>query len=97
MFKLGMKKDQILPILIGSAAFILFFGLSPLNPSEISWLRSNDFLQSYLGWEFFRESQWENPIGLNPRYGYDISSSIVYSDSIPLFAITTLNADLIEI
>jgi hypothetical protein len=87
MFKLGMKKDQILPILIGSAAFILFFGLSPLNPSEISWLWSNDFLQSYLGWEFFRESQWENPIGLNPRYGYDISSSIVYSDSIPLFAI----------
>jgi hypothetical protein len=82
-----MKKDQLLPMLIGTISFIFFIGLNPLNPSEISWLWSNDFLQSYLGWEFFRSSPWASPIGLNPRYGYDLSSSIVYSDSIPLLAI----------
>jgi hypothetical protein len=40
-----------------------------------------------LGWEFFRNSAWTWPVGLNPNYGLGFSSSIVFSDSIPLLAI----------
>lgn len=77
----------LLPFLIGVGAFFVYIGPIALNPFEIQWLGRHDFLQSYFGWEFFRSTEWSNPIGANPRYGYDIASSIVYSDSIPLFAI----------
>jgi hypothetical protein len=77
----------LFPILIGIIAFFVYIGPNALNPLEIQWLGKHDFLQSYFGWAFFRSTEWGNPIGINPRYGYDLASSIVYSDSIPLFAI----------
>jgi hypothetical protein len=40
----------------------------------------------YLGWAVFQNSSWSWPLGLNPDYGMQISSSIVYSDAIPLSA-----------
>ena len=36
---------------------------------------------------FFRDSPWTFPIGLNPRYGLELSSSILYSDSNVLLAL----------
>lgn len=77
----------LLPLLIGIGGFLIYIGPIALNPLEIQWLGRHDFLQSYFGWEFFRSTEWSNPAGANPRYGYDVASSIVYSDSIPLFAI----------
>jgi len=68
-------------------AFFLLIGPKALIPTNIAWLSSGDPAQHYLGWAFYRFSPWTNPIGLNPDYGMDISSSIVYSDSIPLMAI----------
>ena len=61
-------------------------GAEILDPKNIGWLKGIDSLQHYLGWSFFRYSDWTFPVGLNPRYGLDISSSIVFSDSIPLLA-----------
>jgi hypothetical protein len=53
----------------------------------VAWLGDGyDPTQHYLGWVFFRQSPWEFPIGLNPQYGLDISSAVVFSDSIPIFA-----------
>ena len=43
--------------------------------------------QYQLGWKFYREDIWRFPLGLNPNYGITNSSSIVFSDSIPFFAI----------
>ena len=46
-----------------------------------------DSATHYMGWEFFRHTsllQW--PLGLNPKLGLDISSSIAFTDSIPLAA-----------
>lgn len=67
--------------------FLLVIGLPPLNVQNIAWLAKGDPLFNYVGWEIFRQGQWNNPIGLNPNYGLEFSSSIVYSDSIPLVAI----------
>ncbi len=64
----------------------MMIGSEILDPKNISWLKGIDSLQHYLGWSFFRFSGWTFPVGLNPRYGLDISSSIVFSDSIPLLA-----------
>jgi hypothetical protein len=46
-----------------------------------------DPASAYLGWEFFRRDEWHFPLGANPTFGLENSSSIVYSDSLPLFAI----------
>ena len=75
------------PILIGMIGFGLVIGLPPLNVQNIAWLAKGDPLFNYVGWEIFRQGPWTNPIGLNPNYGLEFSSSIVYSDSIPLLAI----------
>ena len=67
---------------------MIIVGPLPLDPSNIDWLKGNtDPTQHYLGWAFFRDTPWQWPIGLNPQFGLDISSSIVYSDAIPLLAI----------
>ena len=70
-------------------ASLLILGIAPLRAGNINWLfvSNPDPLTHYLGWAFYRQSEWTLPIGLNPSYGLEISSSIVFSDSIPLFAI----------
>lgn len=69
-------------------AFLLTVGIGPLDPRNLAWILGRlDPTQHYLGWMFYRHSDWSFPIGLNPHFGLDLSSSIVYSDSIPLLAI----------
>jgi hypothetical protein len=66
---------------------LIIVGFKVLNPQYIDWLSSNDPLLHYLGWSFFRLDDWRFPLGINPLLGVEISSSIVFSDSIPLLAI----------
>ena len=73
----------ILPSIIGLIAFLIIVGPSIINPLNIAWLEEGDLLTHYFGWSFFRDSSWGLPLGLNPRYGDNISLSIVYTDSIP--------------
>jgi hypothetical protein len=78
----------LLPIALGILSYFLVVGSRPLNPQYIGWLFGRlDPTQHFLGWEFFRNSSWQWPLGLNPDYGLGISSSVVYSDSIPLLAL----------
>lgn len=72
---------------MGVIGFLLVVGESTLNFQNIGWLSKGDALFNYVGWEIFRQSPWTNPIGLNPNYGLEFSSSIVYSDSVPILAI----------
>ena len=78
-----------LALMIGGFGFLLATGGKILWPSNIDWLMTgkDDGGTHYLGWEFYRNApllQW--PFGANPDYGMEISSSIVFSDSLPLFA-----------
>ena len=85
---LGHSVKWWAPILIGLGAFIVIVGPGILNPKNINWLLADfDMTLEYLGWEFYRHSPWDFPIGLNPNFGLDISSSIIYSNSLPIFAI----------
>ena len=78
---------SLIPILMGASAFIAVVGFGILNPRNVSWLLADfDMTLEYLGWAFYRYGPWTFPIGLNPDFGLDISSSIIYSNSLPLFA-----------
>jgi hypothetical protein len=74
-------------VLFGSIAFVALTGGEILNPRNLDWLMIGDSAQHQIGWEFFRHtSLWQWPIGLNPALGLVFSSSIVFTDSIPLAA-----------
>jgi hypothetical protein len=81
------RLERLLPLFIGFGAFLLVVGPRVLYPWNIGWLDHGDPATYYLGWEFFRASEWSWPPGANPRYGLELGSSIVYSDSIPLLAL----------
>ena len=86
----NQKRDLsfLYPLLLGAIAFFIVVGFEPLNPLNAGWILGRlDPTQHYLGWLFYRNGPWTIPIGLNPLFGQDLSSSIVYSDSIPLLAI----------
>lgn len=80
------KINLLIPISIGFVLFWIICGFKILDPTNIRWLEEGDPQQHYLGWLFFRNSDWNLPLGANPRFGLEISSSIAYSDSLPLFA-----------
>lgn len=80
-------KLNIIPVLIGVFAFFLVTGGEILSPTNIDWLMKGDPATHWIGWHFFRDSPLlQFPIGQNKSYGMAISSSIVFTDSIPLLA-----------
>ncbi|MBR0646597.1 DUF6311 domain-containing protein [Plastoroseomonas hellenica] len=76
-----------LPLLLGMAACLAAFGPKPLWPAHDLWLSGNpDHGMHWLGWLFFRDQPWAWPPSRNPAYGLELSSSIFFSDPIPLLA-----------
>lgn len=73
---------------LGLSLFALTCGFATLWPTNVNWLMDGDAAQHWLGWQFFRQSDWwQWPLGRNLPYGLDLSSSIVFTDSIPLLAL----------
>ncbi len=79
--------------IVGAVVFFLIYGFQVVIPTNVTWLHHSidleglaDLTQHELGWEMYRSSPWMFLIG---RF-YGLSPeplSIVYTDSIPLFAI----------
>lgn len=85
-----MKKINIniVAALLGGIAFVLIYGIKILNPLYTDWLLTGgDPSQHYLGWEFFRRSDWYFPFGLTDQLAYPLKTSVIYTDSIPIFAV----------
>jgi hypothetical protein len=83
-----LATPSFLVFVANSLLFVAFTGGKVLLPSNTSWLMWGDSATHYLGWEFFRHGPlnvW--PPGKSPLYGEGYSSSVVYSDSLPLLAI----------
>ena len=84
------KKNRvwIMAMLTGMAAFVMIYGIKILDVTYDAWLlNGGDLSQHYLGWCFFRESDWCFPIGLMDRIAYPNHVSVIFTDSIPLFAV----------
>jgi hypothetical protein len=74
--------------LLGTLFFIYIFGTAILDFTYTDWLMSGgDLSQHYLGWKLFRNSAWHFPLGLMDNIVYPFKISIIYTDSIPLFAV----------
>lgn len=74
--------------LAGMLVFIACYGVSILDVTNDAWLLSGeDITQHYIGWKFYRASEWTFPIGQIQGILYPQTSCIIYSDSNPLLAI----------
>ena len=89
-FKTILKRREfyiLSSLIIGFLVFILVGGLPSLNSQHFYWLMSRDPGTHYYGWQFFRFApffQW--PLGSLPNLWVGLNNSIVYTDSLPLFA-----------
>lgn len=74
--------------LAGILVFVACYGVSILNVTNDAWLLSGeDITQHYVGWKFYRVSEWTFPIGQIQGILYPQTSCIIYSDSLPILAI----------
>ena len=77
--------------LIGAVCFVLIYGVKILNPGYTDWLMNNigggfDSAQHYLGWVYYRNSAWFQPPGMLDTLAWPLKSSVIFTDSIPVFA-----------
>ncbi len=75
--------------LLGAFTFIYIYGVHVLDPSYTDWLLTSvdgDLTQHYLGWKFYRHAGWDFPFGMMDTLAYPNRTSVIFTDSIPLFA-----------
>ena len=73
---------------LGGIIFCIVYGVRVLNPMYVDWLLGlGDLSQHYLGWELFRQGEWGFPIGMTNRAAYPLGTSVIFTDSIPIFAV----------
>ena len=85
---INANKTNFLFFLISILVSFCVLGPQNIQLTNTQWLYgNNDEALHQLGWHFFKNDIWRFPLGLNPNYGQELGSSIVYSDSIPLFAL----------
>jgi len=89
----GLASIRFLPdlgfaVLLGLAFMELVMGLDKINPAFTSWIliRGSDIAYHYLSWEYFKDTPWTWPPGKLEGYAYPMYNSVLYTDSIPLFA-----------
>jgi len=83
------EKLEFLPaILVSIALFFYLTGGKILDVKYYQWLSGADPSQFLIGWMFFKNNNfWQEILGFNPDFAYEIVNSVVYTDSIPLLAI----------
>lgn len=87
--RLTHKRMLILSGIIGAVWFLLWYGYECLDFTNVNWIFNsyNDLTTHYIGWVHYRNSDWSFPLGFFSGLTGEDSNSIVYTDSIPLFAI----------
>lgn len=75
--------------LLGILCFGMVYGFKILDFTYDAWLFHGDMdlQQHYIGFCHFRNTPWHFPVGLVDSLSAPYSMSIVYTDSIPLFAV----------
>lgn len=74
--------------LIGILSFLWIYGIRILDFTYDAWLMNGDIdlRQHYLGWCHYRMSDWHFPMGMIDTLSYPNRVSVIWTDSIPLFA-----------
>lgn len=89
----ALKRDReknfliIGSVMLGILAFGLIYGFKVVDVTYDDWLfTGGDLSQHYFGWLYYRQSEWKFPIGMIQGLT-DLNTCIIYTDSIPIFAI----------
>lgn len=73
---------------IGAVIFMICYGVKILDFTNDAWLLAGgDLQQHYVGWKFFRASDWHFPLGMMDSLLYPDLMCVTFTDSIPLFAL----------
>ena len=73
-------KINILFLFFSLICTICILGHGNISFRAVEWLHDgNESAIEQTAWYFFRNDLWRFPLGLNPNYGNEISSSIVFS------------------
>lgn len=73
---------------IGAVIFIVCYGTAVLDVTNDGWLlKGGDMMQHYVGWKAYRQSPWQFPLGMTEGLIYPDETCVIYTDSIPLFAL----------
>jgi len=88
MLRKFVTSDVFITFLLSIVIFHFLIGVKTLNPFNTLWLQGvGDAYMHNLGWQHFKNSVWSFPVGLIPTGTQGRYTSIVFTDSIPLFAI----------
>jgi len=78
---------SFIAMLLGGIVCLAIYGDHIVNPHFLIWLREGDPLVHFVGWKIYRFDHWMFPLGAMKNYAYPQITSIVATDSIPLFAL----------
>lgn len=81
--------DYVWVLLLAVFSFIVLYGIDVLDVTNDTWLLASerDLRAHYIGWKFFRKSHWNFPFGLIDNIVYPDKISIIFTDSVPGFAV----------
>lgn len=81
------NRAVLLSAVLGGILFLCIYGIHVLEPGYDDWLiLGGDRAQHYLGWVGYRNAPWSFPVGITQYLVYPYPVSIIFTDSIPLFA-----------
>ncbi len=74
---------------LGIIFILLVFSPGNIIPTNVNWVINGggDNLQHYLGWRFFRNSPWTRYILFMKNWDYPVGTSVIVTDSNPLFCL----------
>lgn len=86
---IDQKLFILITCLIGGGWFLFLYGIDVVDVTNDRWIlgANSDITQHYLGWRYYRMSDWHLMFGLLDGITYPHSLSIIYMDVIPLFAV----------
>ncbi len=87
VFAANSARAGVVGGLLGLLFFLAIYGHRILLPGETGWLMHGDPAQHYLGWAFFLSEPWQWPPGVIAGFGHPLTTSVVFTDSIPLLAL----------
>ncbi len=86
----GLRRNEVRIVisgLIGVLVFLILFGTESLSILDNRLFSRGDPGAHYIGWRFFRDSDWQIHPGLMNRIDHPYSVSIIFTDSLPLLAV----------
>ena len=86
----GLRRSEVRIVisgLIGVLVFLILFGTESLSILDNRLFSRGDPGEHYIGWRFFRDSDWQILPGLMNRIDHPYSVSVIFTDSLPLMAV----------